>query len=189
MLAIGLVACASPSSHRTTQAGSAPKGTLIKTFRAYDSAGQLTVAVSHTTVGVCWTSSIAVPIPGAYRCYAGNKILDPCFAPPMQLQPESLACVDDPWSEAILLKVHSPLPPVASLDGSRPWAVQLDNGARCVAATGIVPSVQGVDLAYRCANGKSAGLVDGAAAVMSAQYGAPAAKSLRTVTVTTIWRG
>jgi hypothetical protein len=188
VLAILLAACGT-SGHRNP-AGSSPAHTVVRTYTPYDASGQLVATVHDVVRGSCWTSSIAAPVRGAYRCIAANNILDPCFAPPGTASPDSVACLDDPWSEALVLHLTARLPNTPPLgDGSRPWALELANGARCVAATGTVPSVQGVNLAYRCSNGRSAGVVDATSPTVRADYGDPRTATLESVTVTTIWRG
>jgi hypothetical protein len=139
--------------------------------------------------GTCWTTSIAAPVAGAYRCISEDRIYDPCFAPAQLVRPIQVACVPAPWSDAEVLRLAGGLPHSAPLPSTaRPWAIQLDNGARCVAATGTVPQVNGVDLGFHCAAGRDAALVSGSAALGVAEYGAPSAAALRRVTVTTIWR-
>lgn len=162
--------------------------TTVRSFHAYDSTGALVVAVRDVAQGQCWTTSIAAAGPGAYRCLAGNQILDPCFVSPKNAR--ELACLESPWADAIVLRVTKPLPGAAARSGlHRPWAIVLGNGARCVAAAGTVPSVRGTDLGYLCPGGRAAALVDGSTSPATARYGDPAANTLRTVTVSTIWRG
>jgi hypothetical protein len=172
-----------PSKHPTT----------IESFHAYGSDGELAVKVGDVASGSCWTTSIAAPGSSAYRCFAGNQILDPCFAPAATAgtaPPTDVACVNSPWSDALVLHLTSRLPEADSTGGnSRPWAFELDNGARCVASTGTVPAVRGVNLGYHCANGHDAGLIDPAGPTVTADYGDPAAQTIQQVTVTTIWRG
>jgi hypothetical protein len=184
-------------------------GTVVRTFRAYDAAGHLVVAVRDARSGNCWTTSIAAQVPGAYRCLSGNDILDPCFAAPTPAhpmparsmparstparstpaRPVSVACLEDPWSDAVVLHLTAALPAAERpVDAGRPWALELSNGARCVAATGTVPEVRGVDLAYRCGHGRSAALLGAATPSARAEYGDPATETLQPVTVTTIWR-
>jgi hypothetical protein len=188
LLALVLAGCA---SHHAAQAA-ARSGTVVETFHAYDADGNLAVRVADVGTGHCWTTSIAAPVPGAYRCLSANTIFDPCFAPPRQSGPVQVACVPDPWSGAHVLRVTGALPSGASVGGTRatrPWALELDNGQRCVAATGTVPEVHGVNLDYRCAHGRAAGLVDARTATVTADYGDPRTGALRLVTVRTLWRG
>lgn len=198
LLAVLLAGCASShgqTDHRSTSsvrhvAPSVQHRTVTKAFHAYNSVGQLAVPVAHATSGNCWTSSIAAPVAGAYRCFAGEQILDPCFAPPSVAAPSQLACFAAPWSRAVELTLTTALPnSTPSVDGGRPWAVQLSNGARCVSSTGTVPRVAGVNLDYHCTDGGNAAIGDTSAALVGAQYAASETQSrLLTVSVTTIWR-
>jgi hypothetical protein len=159
-------------------------------FAPYDASGRLTAKVSGGThTGKCWTTSIAVPIAGVYRCFADNEILDPCFAPAVETSPPTLACFADPWHPGTLLTLRGPLPkdePVPT-DG-HPWALQLANGARCVAITGVVPTVDGVTLEYSCASGDMAGLRAGADGQLTARYGSTHGP-LHVEQVAAEWRG
>jgi hypothetical protein len=191
LLALVLGGCASDrSSPAGGAASSAPHRTVTQTFSAYRADGQLAVMVGDVASGNCWTSSVAAPGTATYRCFAGNKILDPCFAPPRPTTPAEVACVAAPWSDAVVLHLTSPLPKTpGSTDVVRPWAFRLDNGIRCVASTGTVPAVHGVNLGYHCTDGHAASLRDATAPLVTADYGDPAAQTLQSVTVATIWAG
>jgi hypothetical protein len=185
-----LVSCA--STHAATQVGhQGPARTVVDTFDAFSPSGGLVVRISGTTSGNCWTASIAVDVAGAYRCFAGNQILDPCFAPAGQAAPLQLACVASPWAPAIQLTLTSPLPTGGQRSGDpiRPWALELANGARCVSSTGTVPAVQGVNLEYYCSPQHSAGLLDATSPLATADYGDLASGTLQQTSVTTLWRG
>lgn len=190
-----LAACA---SHGPAQpgGGSQPGGgaqprTVIKTFHAYRADGGLTVQVADIAVGHCWTTSIAVPdTAGAYRCLSANQILDPCFAPAKPSKPLEVACIADPWSQAQVLRLTGKLPKRGpGGGGARPWALVLDNGARCVAATGMVPEIRGVNLDYHCRNGRDAGALNTNRALGTAAYADQRGQTLKRVPITTIWRG
>jgi hypothetical protein len=187
-----LAGCASKRPARAQPAAgtSRPPATTIVAFHPYDGAGQLSVQVGDAGRGECWTTSIADPVAGAYRCFEGNRILDPCFAPAHPTAPIELACLATPWSDAVMLRVNGSLPnsgPGAS--PSRPWALELESGVRCVASTGTVPSVHGVDLGYRCTDSGNAAIQSSSGDVVTAAYAAPRSTTLETVSVDTIWRG
>ena len=183
-----LAGCASAAPHRKPTAGAAAPGTTTVHFHAYGTGGELTVPVADVVRGQCWTNSIAAPSTTAYRCFQGNKILDPCFAPAHATVPLQVACLSAPWSKAVMLQVSGKLPPPASgTVVSRPWAFQLDDGVRCVASTGTVPAVAGVNLGYHCADGADAALGAVSGAQLTAQYAPPGATRLTTTTVTTMW--
>lgn len=190
VLAILLTAaCASHSAQHPAGAPASPTGTVVRPFHAYDAHGQLAVRVEDITTGNCWTTSIADPVPHAYRCLAGNTIYDPCFAPASG-QVTQVACMSAPWADAEVLQLSGKLPAASAAPGThRPWAFVLAGGIRCVAATGTVPEVAGVNLGYECGDGSNATLVDPSAKQVVAQRAAPGATTLTRVLVTTIWPG
>jgi hypothetical protein len=159
-----LAGCA--SGHRTTtsaavgaeqttkQASSPPVGATVTKFRVfapYDRSGAPTAGVAAHRSGSCFTTSITVMAADAYRCFAGNSLLDPCFASPDKRL--VLECYLAPWSRPIELRVRT-LPSASSpLTITRPWAIQLAAGARCVATNGTPNLVRGVALSYACPDG------------------------------------
>jgi hypothetical protein len=185
-LAFVLTGCAS----HPAKAGADPRpATKTQSFHAYDAQGQLAVKVADVASGSCWTTSVAAPAPDAYRCFAGNNILDPCFARPASSTPPEVACLATPWSAAEVLTLTEPLPEPDPQLSRRAWAFQLDNGARCVASTGTVPQVQGIDLGYHCTDGHDAALRDVSASMVTADYGDAKSQAVQSVRVTRIWRG
>jgi hypothetical protein len=58
---------------------------------------------------------------------------------------------------------------------------------RCVASTGTVPAVGGVNLPYHCTDGGDAAVDQPAGTALAAQYAAPRATALTPMRVTTIW--
>lgn len=196
LLAALLTACASSSGSGTHRAQptappprALPAATVIQTYTPYGPTGEVSVHVTGVRPGECWTTSIAAAgSPSAFRCRSGNQILDPCFA--ASHVGRTVACVDDPWSDAVVLHLRAALPTDPPMgDGSRPWALQLRNGLRCVAATGTVPTVAGVDLAYRCTGGSDAAVVGPPTGVVIAAYGRPDATTLHRTPVVRLWRG
>ena len=137
--------------------------------------------------GTCWTTSIAVPRKDVYRCLASNKILDPCFTTSTA---GTLACYLDPWTAPTFLTLKAALPPTGiTLSDSRPWAIRLSDGQRCVAVTGTVQIVGNIALTYACSSGGAAGLVNSSDKLRTAFYRADAAAPLEQVAVTDIWIG
>jgi hypothetical protein len=106
--------------------------------------------------GSCWTTSVAVARPLAYRCFAGGEILDPCFARARTAR--SVVCFVDPWTAGTRVTVARALPADELLiSTTRPWALELANGAHCVAATGVVGRVGSTVLLYRCGRAGASG--------------------------------
>lgn len=182
---------AAPQPRTTTSAPPAAATTELRTFAPYDHA-TLTVPVSARQDGTCWTTSISVPRPGVFRCLAANQIFDPCFAPPGRHASRTVACFADPWSPATVIHLVRALPRAHStLARSKPWALQLANGATCVSVTGTVRTFAGESLDYTCARGRAAALAatgSGRHSVLHADYGVPAkGNTLSTVVVTVAW--
>jgi hypothetical protein len=160
----------------------------LRTFTPYRADGSASVTVTKTSTGSCWTSSIAAPVHGAYRCFAANQILDPCFV--IGTRATTALCVPAPWSPAQRLRLSSALPAESSLlQPDRPWALVLANGARCVAVTGTAPAVAGVSLPYSCGSDSGAALLAARGKILSARFARAGATTLRTVRVTLAWRG
>lgn len=116
-------------------------------------AAGLTAGASVT--GECFAASLASQgRPDAWRCSAGNLILDPCF----ESQPPGgalLACASAPWSPQVrLLKRSKPVPQdqanQGELSSAHPWALELADGAHCTYLTGATAALAGMRLNYGC---------------------------------------
>jgi hypothetical protein len=191
--AVTVVLAGCTSTSRPAPSGSQPSSafdaTVVTKFTPYSSAGALTATVAAHGSGRCWTASIVVPVAGAYRCIVGNDIADPCFAPPHPSTPVTVACLPDPWSGARVVTLTEPLPVTRPIgNAARPWAVQLANGALCVASTGTVQVVHGVSLNLLCPGETGAGGLDTTSPTWHVQYG-PKTGPLAPVDVTRAWRG
>ncbi len=107
--------------------------------------------------GSCWTGSIAVLRPGAWRCTAGNMIHDPCFSLPSLHR--AVVCGADPASAkpGFVMELTKPLPPAdppaqVKLD---PWIMQLADGAICEKMTGTIADVDGRAVAWGCSDSRA----------------------------------
>ncbi|MGN6607550.1 MAG: hypothetical protein ACTHMS_11160 [Jatrophihabitans sp.] len=168
----------SPRSSSSTPAAARPS-TVVHTL--VPSAA----AVSGTRTGNCFTTSITVGSADAYRCFAGNAILDPCYG-----SGRTVTCYADPWSKPVSLRLTQPLPGGPAMTVHRPWAIQLAGGIRCIAATGVVPVVDHVPLTYTCLDGGAAALTGSATAPLrTASYRPTTTAPLRPLTVTDVWNG
>jgi len=102
--------------------------------------------------GSCWTESIAVTRPGAWRCTVGNAISDPCFTVPANHK--QLVCDANPAlkTEGFVLKLTKPLPKSAHPDRkAEPWVFRLADNSICEAMTGTLPAVNGEPARWSCA--------------------------------------
>jgi hypothetical protein len=91
----------------------------------------------------------------AYRCFAGNTILDPCWVQAGSSHSHVL-CLTAPWSHAAI-RLH-----VTKYDNStmvspsrEPWGIRLANGTRCALVQGASSVVHGRRLSYFCQNSKT----------------------------------
>lgn len=196
VLVIAVSACADSSGSRApSPVGGRPSSSVnsaltVRTYTPYRAPDVAAVPVTAQASGQCWTGSITVPDPSAYRCFAGNSILDPCFAPPSPAKATSVLCVADPWSAARMVKLTQPLPARGPLgDTHRYWALELANGVHCVVVTGTVPTIQGVPMEYVCGSGWAAGALRYQGSRLIARYGSLDGDQLRDVGVRVAWRG
>jgi hypothetical protein len=112
--------------------------------------------VTRTLHGSCFSGSIGLPRPDAWRCTAGNLVLDPCLESP--LGPTApLVCVTYTGNQAVRFVLTKPLPKKYV---NRPekrffaWRLVLANGDVCERLTGTAAGVvQGQGLVYGCASG------------------------------------
>ena len=164
----------------------ASAATAVRTVTPWTASGRLTVASTGTAAGSCFTTSLAAPSPTTYRCFHGNTLLDPCFLSPTSTH--TVACLAAPWSTAQVLTLATAPPPPVRTGSGRVWALSLADGTRCVADTGTVPLVAGVNLSYDCGDGTFAEPLDPSAATPVVQRGRLDATTLARVAVSVMWR-
>jgi hypothetical protein len=186
-----LSGCGSPSSTRSAaSAGADHPPSTSAAPQPTTATHTLTPAAAGaaTRSGSCFTSSITVAAADAYRCFAGDAILDPCYA--TTAAAHTLTCYADPWSSPVAVRLTKALPAGAPTPVHRPWAIQLTGQTRCVAATGVVPVVRGTPLTYSCRDGGAAALTGApTAALRTAVYRPAPGSALRPVTITDVWSG
>lgn len=160
----GAPTASSPSSSpKATVPGAAstPHVTTRRQYQPWAAGGSLAAGVavaSHESGGDCWTASIGDPDnPDAWRCMAGNGILDPCFAPPGQAVVPEVACATSPDAAVVLLDLTVPLSSAAAPSGSSalvlPWVMELADGDQCTLDQGTGEVVDGTVMDYACTGG------------------------------------
>jgi hypothetical protein len=149
---------------KTTQTTEAPAGngspgkqtTKIVYLAPVDAHGNLVagLSVSQTLKGnLCGAGSEGVTTTTAYRCFAGNWVLDPCWAGAGSKP--AVYCVNFPWSKTVTrvtlgsLDGSAPAPATSS-DLGHPWGVQLTDGKQCIAAQGARLVVGNQAAMYEC---------------------------------------
>jgi hypothetical protein len=139
--------------------GAAVAAVLLRTqhtghLHVFTATGRLAPAfrVGSRGSGYCWTGSLATTAPDAYRCFQGNAIHDPCFAP--RPRARMVACFLDPWHPVTLLRLTRPLPSHGPLvKDALPWAIVTTDGRRCVFLTGATAPMGGERINYGCVGG------------------------------------
>ena len=131
---------------------------------------------TQTVSGSCWTSSVAAPRAGAYRCTAGNAIFDPCFVGTGTGTvdcPDPAADPDQQTGTVIQLTAALPAASTATPSPSSPWRFRLADGAVCGDMTGtIMPGHP-----YGCAPAPTAGTASASAIGTGGLYCAPPVES------------
>jgi|SRR5581483_2436790 len=150
----GVVSISAGASAPASTALSSPVPTSVVHVRPVDSHGNklsdytITKQLKHAR---CNAGSEAIGT--AYRCFAGNFVLDPCWVQ----QPKRFAiCLSEPWSfHVVQLKVSKGYHGALSKHGrSQPWGVQLANGTQCGFGQGATGTVGGKRINYFCAHAK-----------------------------------
>lgn len=152
LLAVSLAVGSLAAAGGAIAPGTAPASPATRIVRVSPttSAGAVRAGfmIAHTRHGAkCEAGSDVVS--GVYRCFAGNAVLDPCWAQASAGAPAAV-CLLEPWSHALTrLYLGAPLEnsPAGPLDV---WGLQLGAGPRCVAAQGTHDSLGGLVINYYC---------------------------------------
>jgi hypothetical protein len=168
--------------------------TQIKLFTPYG-VGKLSEALkaSSPVQGSCFSGSVAdTSREGAWRCTAGNAILDPCFQN-LTSDPNLLACAREPWeTQVTMLSLNHPLPETdkktIDRDKAMPWALELANGDRCGLFTGATAPIAGMRINYGCpGGGQVVGDLDRSLPLWRVFYQKEGAPALEQVGVKVAW--
>jgi hypothetical protein len=112
-----------------------------------------------TESGHCWTESIALDRPGAWRCMRENAIYDPCFE--LAGQQNRVVCGANPAKDengfALALTQALPSRPAVRRP-LHPWLIQLADGSTCEAAAGTMAVIDGEPVRYPCSGTTATGL-------------------------------
>ncbi len=103
--------------------------------------------------GSCFTNSITVNSPKAWRCTVGNEIYDPCL---LASDGKTLVCGANPSSgdKGFVLVLTEPLPSPEPMQKNNPntWMVELPSGKICSFATGATGLIDSERINYFCEN-------------------------------------
>jgi hypothetical protein len=88
----------------------------------------------------------------AYRCFAGNAVVDPCW---VEHSRDFVACLTAPWSFKVI-QIHVSKgyqnAGYTKKPARLPWGVQVTDGRQCVLAQGASGTVGGKRINYFCTN-------------------------------------
>ena len=151
-----------PTKVSATTVASTPAVTEQLLYQPFTPSGlKSDVVVSGELTGTCFGGSIAATYrPDAWRCMAGNQILDPCFENPYPTAPLSVLCTESPGKPVTRLLLTTGVPEDmrnATVEGtSLPWALELTTGIRCGTFTGTQPPpVGGQPVLWGCEDGST----------------------------------
>lgn len=134
---------------------SAAADTVLKLYRPFGEViNQVAPVVKAVLSGDCLAQSSLILREDAWRCEAGGRVYDPCFAA-MAAKQVSVKCLQSPWSEeAVQINLSHPLDNKnhVALDMSQafPWGIELLNGEYCIA---VQPTqfYDSMPIRYHCA--------------------------------------
>lgn len=172
---------AATASHTpTAAASSAPTQTQVVTLNPWSPGGTPAAGITITdrASGSCFEPAESTMRTDAWRCTAGDRILDPCFSPDSDPADTSALCLDGSSGRMVELSVPDGFPGNNDHmpDGPdiEPITVVLANGAHCSFASGGTSTLAGQRLNYLCDNdGSLYGYPDKTSALWTISYSAP----------------
>jgi hypothetical protein len=156
----GLIALAIMGFAASTLLGSTPVTRTI-TISPVTGADRLSPGYRVTQTfhsGTCEAGSDVLS--GVYRCFAGNYVLDPCWADRSGAPKQLVDCVLEPWTHSVT-RIELTQPLAASPGGRRSiWGLALTGGQRCLALQGAHSGFDGGRYIVNFACTNSLGLVN-----------------------------
>ncbi|MFF8029049.1 protein kinase [Streptomyces sp. NPDC007896] len=151
------------------------------------------ITVTGRSSGSCFGTAESTMRTDAWRCSAGDRILDPCFSPDSNPGDTSALCLDGAPNRMVELSVpqgfpgnndHRPGGPEIE-----PITLVLSNGARCSFTGGGTSTLAGQRLNYGCDNGGYLyGYPNKTAALWTISYSAPNSGASVSTPITTVYQ-
>ncbi len=111
------------------------------------------LVITEDVAGHCVSSARSTPRADAWRCFADEHWIDPCFSPTSRSR--SVLCPLDPWTKNVrLVELTRPLPRPSRRPERTyaPWGIWTTNAKRCViAVSGATLRLGGQRVRYECA--------------------------------------
>ncbi|GAA2497310.1 hypothetical protein GCM10010276_43080 [Streptomyces longisporus] len=179
----------------TAAASSAPTQTQVITLSPWSPGGTPATGITITdrASGSCFGTAESTMRTDAWRCTAGDRILDPCFSPDSDPSDISALCLDGAPDRMVELSVPEGFPGnndhMPGGPDIEPISVVLANGARCSFAGGGTATLAGQRLNYGCDNGGYLyGYPNKTAAVWTISYAAPGSGASVSTPITTVYQ-
>ncbi|MGW1913250.1 serine/threonine protein kinase [Streptomyces sp. NPDC002076] len=151
------------------------------------------ITITDRASGSCFGTAESTMRTDAWRCTAGDRILDPCFSPDSDPQDTSALCVDGAPYRMVELSVPQGFPGnndhMPGGPDIEPITVVLANGARCSFMGGGTSTLAGQRLNYGCDNGGDLyGYPNKTAALWTISYSAPNSDASVSTPITTVYQ-
>jgi len=109
--------------------------------------------ITEDVAGHCVSSARSTPRADAWRCFADEHFIDPCFSAASRSR--TVLCPVDPWSQSVrLVELTRPLPRATRRPERTyaPWGIWTANAKQCViAVSGATLRLGGQRVRYECA--------------------------------------
>nr|WP_237545138.1 serine/threonine-protein kinase [Streptomyces sp. SID4946] len=151
------------------------------------------ITITDRASGSCFGTAESTMRTDAWRCTAGDRILDPCFSPDSNPEDTSALCLDGAPTRMVELSVPQGFPGnndhVPGGPDIEPIIVVLANGARCSFIGGGTSTLAGQRLNYGCDNGGDLyGYPNKTAALWTISYSAPHSGASVSTPITTVYQ-
>ncbi|MER5447153.1 protein kinase [Streptomyces sp. NPDC002764] len=184
-----------PSHSPTATAASTPEQTQVITLSPWTPGGTPATGITITghASGSCYETAESTMRLDAWRCTAGNRILDPCFSPDSDPADTSALCLDGAPDRMVELSVPDGFPGnndhMPGGPDIEPIILVLANGTRCSFAGGGTSTLAGQRLNYGCGDGGYLyGYPNKTAALWTISYAAPNSGTSVSTPITTVYQ-
>ncbi|MGW2854556.1 serine/threonine protein kinase [Streptomyces sp. NPDC001221] len=184
-----------PRTPTTTASSAQATQTQVVTLSPWSRDGTPATGITITdrASGSCFGTAESTMRTDAWRCTAGDRILDPCFSPDSNPEDTSALCLDGAPTRMVELSVPQGFPGnndhMPGGPDIEPIIVVLANGARCSFTGGGTSTLAGQRLNYGCDNGGDLyGYPNKTAALWTISYSAPNSGASISTPITTVYQ-
>ncbi|MFE5374402.1 hypothetical protein [Streptomyces mirabilis] len=151
------------------------------------------ITVTDRASGSCFGTAESTVRTDAWRCTAGDRILDPCFSPDSNPEDTSALCLDGSPDRMVQLSVPQGFPGnndhMPGGPDIAPIVLVLANGARCSFMGGGTSTLAGQRQNYGCDNGSYLyGYPNKMAALRTISYSTPDSGASVSTPITTVYQ-